>query len=66
MFLKKPKNKSSSENGDGLGDWEDDIQDSHTKLKITVEDTLGLLYVRYGREKMDKEIEEIFGNTNIG
>lgn len=31
------------------------------KNKITVEDTLELLYVRYGRHKLDSEIEEIFG-----
>jgi hypothetical protein len=31
------------------------------KKTITVEDTLELLYVRYGRFNLDKEIEEIFG-----
>ncbi len=31
------------------------------KKKITVEDTLELLYVRYGRDMLDKEIEIIFG-----
>jgi hypothetical protein len=29
--------------------------------RITVEDTLELLYVRYGRELLDMEIEAIFG-----
>lgn len=33
-----------------------------SKKKITVEDTLELLYVRYGRNELDKEIEEIFGS----
>ncbi len=31
------------------------------KKKITVEDTLELLFVRYGRDMLDKEIEIIFG-----
>ena len=31
------------------------------KKKISVEDTLELLYVRYQRDKLDKEIEKIFG-----
>ena len=29
--------------------------------KVTVEDTLELLYVRYGRDKLDDEIRAIFG-----
>lgn len=31
------------------------------KYTITVEDTLELLYVRFGREKLDDEIHAIFG-----
>ncbi len=31
------------------------------RTKITVEDTLELLYVRYGRYNLDKEIFAIFG-----
>lgn len=31
------------------------------KNTITIEDTLELLYVRYGRSGMNTEIEEIFG-----
>lgn len=31
------------------------------KTKITVEDTLEQLYVKYGRNLLDEEIEEIFG-----
>eukprot|EP00825_Cyclidium_porcatum_P002209 TRINITY_DN11011_c0_g1_i2.p1 TRINITY_DN11011_c0_g1~~TRINITY_DN11011_c0_g1_i2.p1 ORF type:complete len:273 (+),score=81.22 TRINITY_DN11011_c0_g1_i2:192-1010(+) len=31
------------------------------KTMITVEDTLELLYVKYGRNQLDEEIEEIFG-----
>ncbi len=31
------------------------------KGKITVEDTLELLYVRHGRDKLDDEILAIFG-----
>lgn len=31
--------------------------------KVTVEDTLQLLYVRYGREKLDNEIKAIFGEN---
>lgn len=29
--------------------------------RVTVEDTLQLLYVRYGRERLDDELEAIFG-----
>ena len=35
------------------------IQKHKIKKKITSEDTLELLYVRYGRSKLDQEIEEI-------
>ena len=32
-----------------------------TNGRITVEDTLEILFVRHGRAKLDTEIEEIFG-----
>jgi len=31
--------------------------------KVTVEDTLQLLYVRHGRERLDDEIRAIFGEN---
>eukprot|EP00397_Hematodinium_sp_SG-2012_P054548 GEMP01065876.1.p1 GENE.GEMP01065876.1~~GEMP01065876.1.p1 ORF type:complete len:185 (+),score=45.07 GEMP01065876.1:128-682(+) len=34
--------------------------------KITVEQTLQILFVRYGREKLDAEIQEIFGEEQKG
>jgi hypothetical protein len=37
------------------------MYDKGNKFKITVEDTLELLYVRYGRDILDREIEAIFG-----
>ena len=34
--------------------------------KVTVEETLQILFVRYGRERLDNEIEAIFGvNENL-
>ncbi|KRX04896.1 hypothetical protein PPERSA_06530 [Pseudocohnilembus persalinus] len=38
-----------------------DDDERKEKKTITVEDTLELLYVRYGRQKLDHEIDEIFG-----
>lgn len=37
------------------------MYDKSNKFKITVEDTLELLYVLYGRDILDTEIEAIFG-----
>lgn len=37
------------------------MYDKEFKGKVTVEDTLQLLYVRYGRERLDEEIQAIFG-----
>lgn len=37
------------------------MYDKIGKRKITVEDTLELLYVRYGRDHLDEEIFAIFG-----
>ena len=37
------------------------MYDKGNKFKITVEDTLELLYVLYGRGVLDTEIEAIFG-----
>jgi len=34
--------------------------------KITVEQTLAILFVRYGREQLDAEIQEIFGEEQRG
>ena len=31
------------------------------KKGVTIEDTLQILFVRYGRDKLDEEIEAIFG-----
>lgn len=31
---------------------------------ISVEQTLQILFVRYGRERLDSEIQEIFGDTD--
>ena len=44
----------------------DDNGSRNNKKRITTEDTLELLYVRYGRSKLDQEIEEIFGKDNMG
>lgn len=38
-----------------------DSDNKDNKFKITVEDTLELLYVRFGREQLDQEIKAIFG-----
>ena len=37
------------------------MYDKFEKGCITVEDTLELLYVRYGRANLDEEIKAIFG-----
>lgn len=39
------------------------MYDKNFNGKITVEDTLQILYVRYGRDKLDEEIEAIFGEN---
>ena len=38
------------------------MYDKNNKGKIAVEDTLELLYVRYGRAELDNEIYAIFGD----
>ena len=40
-----------------------DKDDSKFTGKVTVEDTLQLLYVRYGRDRLDDEIKAIFGEN---
>lgn len=40
---------------------DDEQNEKEPKSRITVEDTLELLYVKYGRNLLDEEIEEIFG-----
>lgn len=40
------------------------MYDKLFKGEITVEDTLQILYVRYGRDKLDEEIEAIFGEND--
>ena len=37
------------------------MYDKNFKGKVTVEDTLQILFVRYGRESLDTEITAIFG-----
>lgn len=37
------------------------MYDKEFRGRVTVEDTLQILYVRYGREKLDDEIRAIFG-----
>ena len=37
------------------------MYDKEFKGKVTVEETLQIMYVRYGREHLDDEIEKIFG-----
>ena len=37
------------------------MYDKTFKGKVTVEETLQILYVRYGRERLDDEIRAIFG-----
>ena len=37
------------------------MYDKAFKAKVTVEETLQILYVRYGRDKLDEEIKAIFG-----
>ena len=37
------------------------MYDKKFKGRVTVEETLQILYVRYGRDKVDEEIRAIFG-----
>lgn len=37
------------------------MYDKDFKGRVTVEETLQILYVRYGRERLDEEIKAIFG-----
>ena len=37
------------------------MYDIDSKGRVTVEETLQILYVRYGRERLDEEIRAIFG-----
>lgn len=37
------------------------MYDKTFKGRVTVEETLQILYVRYGRERLDEEIKAIFG-----
>lgn len=37
------------------------MYDKDFKGKVTVEETLQILYVRHGRDKLDDEIKAIFG-----
>jgi hypothetical protein len=39
------------------------MYDKTFKGRVTVEETLQILYVRYGRERLDDEIRAIFGYT---
>ena len=39
------------------------MYDRNFKGRVTVEETLQILYVRYGRQKLDSEIEHIFGEN---
>ena len=38
------------------------MYDKKFKGRVTVEETLQILYVRYGRERLDDEIKAIFGD----
>ena len=38
------------------------MYDKEFKGRVTVEETLQILYVRHGREKLDQELKEIFGD----
>ena len=38
------------------------MYDKSFKGRVTVEETLEILYVRYGRERLDDEIKAIFGD----
>ena len=38
------------------------MYDSTFKGRVTVEETLQILFVRYGRENLDNEITAIFGD----
>ncbi|KAL4478019.1 hypothetical protein ABPG72_013458 [Tetrahymena utriculariae] len=58
MYLKSDTNVNSSS---GANTAVANNEQSHQKKTITVEDTLELLYVRFGRQNLDYEIEEIFG-----
>ncbi len=37
------------------------MYDKTFKGRVTIEETLQILYVRYGRERLDEEIKAIFG-----
>ena len=37
--------------------------DKDDKAKVTVEDTLQILFVRYGRDGLNEEINQIFGDN---
>ena len=41
------------------------MYDKTFKGRVTVEETLQILYVRYGRERLDEEIKAIFGYVII-
>lgn len=58
MYLKSGSNASSTQT---LITSVSEASNSNRKKTITVEDTLELLYVRYGRFNLDREIEEVFG-----
>lgn len=38
------------------------MYDENFRGKVTVEETLQILFVRHGREKLDEEIKHIFGD----
>ena len=40
------------------------MYDKDFRGKVTVEETLQILFVRYGRERLDSEIEAIFGSDD--
>lgn len=58
MYLKSDTNVNGTNSTNAATKNSDS---AHSKKTITVEDTLELLYVRYGRINLDREIEEIFG-----
>jgi len=40
------------------------MYDKNERRRVTVEDTLQLLFVRYGRDRLDEEIQAIFGEND--
>lgn len=38
------------------------MYDKNFKGRVTVEETLQILFIKYGRDKLDYEIEAIFGS----